>query len=143
MLNDVGGDLVFAQQVYGFGKESDVLLAISTSGNARNVILAAKTARAFGMKTIALTGRGGGGLAALCDIAVKVPADETFPFRVELPARCRIEAARLKPKQAPDFDRDILYYSCNKYNHRIEKVEVLSSCPVVLNQFFKNRDQVS
>ncbi len=77
LLNDVGGDLVFAQQVYGFGKEGDVLLAISTSGNARNVILAAKTARAFGMKTIALTGRSGGGLAALCDIAVKVPADET------------------------------------------------------------------
>ena len=77
LLNDVGCDLVFAQQVYGFGKEGDVLLAISTSGNARNVILAAKTARAFGMKTIALTGRSGGGLAALCDIAVKVPADET------------------------------------------------------------------
>ena len=54
--NDTSADCVFAQQVLGLGAKDDVLLAISTSGNSRNILLAVQVARVIGMKTIALTG---------------------------------------------------------------------------------------
>ncbi len=54
--NDTGGDMVFAQQVYGYGRPGDLLWAFSTSGRARNVVLAAATATAAGMKVLAFTG---------------------------------------------------------------------------------------
>lgn len=73
--NDGEYDLTFAQQVYGLGRQGDALLAISTSGNSRNVCNAVIVAKAFGLKSIALTGRSGGELATLADIAIKVPAD--------------------------------------------------------------------
>lgn len=76
--NDVAPDLVFAQQVLGFGRPGDVLLALSTSGGSRNVVLAAETARAFGMRTVAMTGQGGGRLAEVCDAAIRVPERETY-----------------------------------------------------------------
>ena len=76
--NDANPEFLFAQQVYGLGREGDVLLAISTSGNAANVINAVYTAKALDMHTVALTGRGGGGLAKLCDVAICVPADVTY-----------------------------------------------------------------
>ncbi len=75
--NDVATDLIFAQLVTALGAPGDVLLGISTSGNARNVRLAAQTARAFGLGVIGLAGRSGGELAALCDVCIRVPADET------------------------------------------------------------------
>ncbi|HEY5550337.1 MAG TPA: SIS domain-containing protein [Opitutaceae bacterium] len=75
--NDVSPELTFAQLVAALGRRGDTLIALSTSGNSRNVCLAAQTARARGMLTIALTGRGGGRLAKLADIAVRVPARET------------------------------------------------------------------
>lgn len=78
VANDSDPALVFAQQVFGLGRPGDALLAISTSGNAENVAAAAKVARAQGMATIALTGRGGGALAPLCEYAIRVPADETY-----------------------------------------------------------------
>ena len=77
-INDVDGLGVFAQQVYGFGRKGDVFLGITTSGNSRNVILAAVTARALGMKVIALTGEHGGSIISHADAAVKVPASETY-----------------------------------------------------------------
>ncbi len=67
--------MVYAQQVYGYGNEGDILMGISTSGNARNVVQAVLTARAFGLKTIALTGSAGGSLAGLCDCVIRAPAD--------------------------------------------------------------------
>ena len=76
--NDVDASLVFAQQVWGYGREGDVLLGISTSGNAVNVCRAVVAARAKGITTVGLTGRGGGQLRNLCDIAICVPADETY-----------------------------------------------------------------
>ena len=76
--NDQAADLVFAQQVLGLGREGDVLLAISTSGNSKNVLYAAKVARVQGLKTIALTGRSGGKLKSVADITIAVPADETY-----------------------------------------------------------------
>lgn len=71
--NDVAADLVFAQQVYGYGEPGDVLLCISTSGRSTNVCQAARVAQTLGLHTIGLTGRDGGLLATLCDIAICVP----------------------------------------------------------------------
>lgn len=76
--NDVEPSLVFAQQVWGYGREGDTLLGISTSGNAKNVCNAVVAARARGMRVIGLTGRGGGRLGELCDTIIRVPADETY-----------------------------------------------------------------
>jgi phosphoheptose isomerase len=76
--NDVDADLVFAQSVFGLGKTNDVLIAISTSGNSKNVLEAARVARSIGLKVIALTGRGGGALARIADVTIRVPEDETY-----------------------------------------------------------------
>jgi D-sedoheptulose 7-phosphate isomerase len=82
VANDLGADLVFAQQVYGYGRAGDALIALSTSGNAANVLAACRTARAFGLKVLGLTGRQGGELARLCDRCLRVPADETAEVQV-------------------------------------------------------------
>jgi D-sedoheptulose 7-phosphate isomerase len=76
--NDEDPALVFAQQVLGLGLPKDVLLGISTSGNAANVIAALVTARAVGMATVGLTGASGGGMRGRCDVLVAVPASRTF-----------------------------------------------------------------
>lgn len=75
IANDLDYDMIFAQQVYGLGRAGDVLLAISTSGKSKNVSNAVLVAKAFGLKSIALTGRSGGDLAPLADVAIKVPSD--------------------------------------------------------------------
>lgn len=77
-INDVDSVGVFAQQLYGFGRNGDVFLGISTSGNSKNVLAATVVARALGIKVIALTGARGGELAGVADVAVKVPETETF-----------------------------------------------------------------
>ena len=76
IANDLDGDLIFAQQVWAMGKANDVLLAISSSGNSDNILLAAKTARAKNMAVIGLTGAGGGKLAPLCDVLIDVPSND-------------------------------------------------------------------
>jgi D-sedoheptulose 7-phosphate isomerase len=68
---------VFARQLRGMAKSGDVLLAFSTSGNSENVLRAADAARANGVSIIALTGAGGGKLAAACDVAIRVPDNDT------------------------------------------------------------------
>jgi D-sedoheptulose 7-phosphate isomerase len=73
--NDGNYDLTFAQQVYGLGRAGDALLAISTSGTSLNVCNAVIVAKAFGLKSIALTGKSGGDLAPLADIAIRAPSD--------------------------------------------------------------------
>jgi D-sedoheptulose 7-phosphate isomerase len=75
VLNDTAADMIFAQQVYGLGKEGDVLLCISTSGNSANAINAAIVAKAKGVRTIVLTGRSGGKIAPHAEVAIRVPAD--------------------------------------------------------------------
>lgn len=77
-INDVDGLGVFAQQLYGFGRAGDVFLGISTSGNSKNVMSATVVARALGIKVIGLTGQSGGELAKVSDVAIKVPATETY-----------------------------------------------------------------
>lgn len=79
--NDAKPEMVFAQQVYGYGKEGDVLIGISTSGNSRNVIYAMKTAKAKGLKTIALTGKSGGDLKELSDICICAPSEITYKIQ--------------------------------------------------------------
>jgi len=73
--NDVDPDFAFAQMVWGLGREGDVLVGISTSGNARNVNYALETASALGMKTVGLTGRDGGRMSGIADVCVMVPAE--------------------------------------------------------------------
>ncbi|MGH2540461.1 MAG: D-sedoheptulose-7-phosphate isomerase [Actinomycetota bacterium] len=77
VANDFGFDGVFARQVEALGREGDVLVGISTSGNSENVVQAFERARATGIRTIALTGASGGKLAALADIEINVPSSET------------------------------------------------------------------
>lgn len=78
LVNDTEASLIYAQQLLGLGRPGDVLLCISTSGNARNCCLAAQTARALGVEVIALTGAGGGRLAELSDCLIAVPERETY-----------------------------------------------------------------
>ena len=75
--NDAVPELVFAQQVYGYGNPNSSLMGISTSGNSRNVIYAIEVAKAKGMQTIGLTGKGGGRMKELCDVCICVPASGT------------------------------------------------------------------
>lgn len=76
--NDVAPELAFAQQVLGLGNAGDVLIAISTSGNSRNAVLAAKVAKAKGVKVISMTGEGGGKLKNVSDVTIAVPDTETY-----------------------------------------------------------------
>lgn len=71
--NDFGYEHVFERFIEGMGKSGDVLLAISTSGNSENVLLAAKKAKELNIKVIALTGKDGGKLAALADVEIRAP----------------------------------------------------------------------
>lgn len=75
--NDYSFDEVFSRQVTGLGRSGDCLLAISTSGNSRNVMRAAEAARAAGMRVIGLLGRDGGALRGLCHVAIIVPSPTT------------------------------------------------------------------
>lgn len=80
-INDVDGLGVFAQQLYGFGREGDVFLGISTSGNSKNVMSATVVARALGIKVIGLTGKNGGELAKVSDVVIKVPEEDTYKIQ--------------------------------------------------------------
>jgi len=74
--NDYGFAHIFSRYLEAFGRQGDVLLAISTSGNSENVLNAAKVARDKGMKVIGLTGKDGGNLAQLCDVEIRAPHSE-------------------------------------------------------------------
>ena len=77
--NDVDPAMVFAQQVWVYGQNSpDLLLALSTSGNAENVAAAVRTANALGIDTVGITGADGGKLAELCTVCIRLPETETY-----------------------------------------------------------------
>ena len=80
-LNDVDGLLCYAQQVMGYGSTGDVFLGISTSGNSQNVLYAAVTAKAKGLKVIGLTGKSGGALADYADVCIRAGASETYQIQ--------------------------------------------------------------
>ena len=73
VANDYGYDFVFSRYIEAIGKKDDVLLAISTSGNSKNILEAIRAAKEAGMKVIGLTGKGGGKMADLCDIEIRAP----------------------------------------------------------------------
>lgn len=75
--NDYAFETVFSRQVEAYGAEGGAILGLSTSGNSANVIKAFEQARAMSMKTIGLTGAGGGGMAAVSDILLDVPSKAT------------------------------------------------------------------
>lgn len=75
--NDYGYDYVFARQVEALGQQGDVLIAISTSGNSRNIVRAIDAARERHMAVIGFTGQGGGHMAGACDLCFRVPSGET------------------------------------------------------------------
>ena len=77
-INDVKPDMVYAQQVYGYAKENDLVIGITTSGNSSNVVNAIRVAKDMGVKTIGLTGEKGGKIAELSDVTIKVPETETY-----------------------------------------------------------------
>lgn len=79
--NDVDADMIYAQQLCGYGVPGDVFLGISTSGNAKNVDYAVTAAKAKGLKVIGLTGKDGGKLGRRADVAVIVPETETFKIQ--------------------------------------------------------------
>ncbi len=81
MANDVANDMAFAQQVYGLGCPGDVLVAISTTGTSPSVVLAARVARLRRMPVIVLTGRDGGDLVGVADVAIRVPADRVYEIQ--------------------------------------------------------------
>lgn len=80
-LNDVDPLLGFAQQINGYGRAGDVFLAISTSGNSKNVLYACTIAKAKGLKVIGLTGKNGGKLKDMSDVCIIVPENETFKIQ--------------------------------------------------------------
>ena len=80
-MNDAVPELVFAQQVNGYGKPGDVFLGISTSGNSKNVLYAAVNAKAKGLKVIGLTGAKENKLMKFADVCIRVPETETFKIQ--------------------------------------------------------------
>ena len=79
--NDRDPVMIYAQQVNGYGNPGDVFIGISTSGNAENVMYAAVTAKAKGLKVLALTGKDGGKLAKIADASIIVPVQETYKIQ--------------------------------------------------------------
>ena len=79
--NDQAADLVFAQQILGMGNNGDVFIAISTSGNSKNILYAVDIAKVKGLTTIALTGKSGGALKDMADILINVPEEETYKIQ--------------------------------------------------------------
>ena len=80
-INDVEPMMMFAQLVYGYAKSEDLLIGLSTSGNSKNVVNAAKVAKALGVKTLALTGKNESNLSEICDVTIRVPEIETYKIQ--------------------------------------------------------------
>ncbi len=82
IANDEDALMIFGQQVFGYGRPGDVLMALSTSGNSKNVIIALHIAKIFGLRTICLTGKDGGAMKSLSsDVCICVP--ETITYKIQ------------------------------------------------------------
>jgi len=77
IANDIDGNMIFAQQVLGYGKNNDILIAFSCSGNSQNIVDACITAKAMNIKIIGITGMTGGKMKQFCDILINVPETRT------------------------------------------------------------------
>ncbi|MBR0653590.1 D-sedoheptulose 7-phosphate isomerase [Roseomonas arctica] len=102
--NDYGYERIFARQVEALGAKGDVLLALSTSGNSPNILAAVEAARAKGIAIVGFTGRGGGKMAVLCDLCIRIPSDITPQIQegheVLGHALCAIIEAEMFPRTA-------------------------------------------
>jgi D-sedoheptulose 7-phosphate isomerase len=78
IINDVGADYIFAQQIMNFGENKDLLICFTTSGNSTNVVNAAITAKALGMKVLSFTAMSGGEIKKISDICLTVPSDKVY-----------------------------------------------------------------
>ena len=79
--NDVAADMLFAQQVYGYAKKNDTLIALTTSGDSQNIINAARVAEALGCNVLSITGSGGGKIKDNSTVCIRLPADS--PYEVQ------------------------------------------------------------
>lgn len=79
--NDVEPDMVYAQLVYGYARENDLVIGLSTSGNSKNVVNAIKAAKFRGAKTLSMTGMKESKLSAMSDVTIRVPETETFKIQ--------------------------------------------------------------
>jgi len=86
--NDYGFDHVFSRYVEALGQQGDVILAISTSGNSKNVLNAIKAAKQKGMKVVGLTGKDGGAMATLCDVEIRAPYSNYADRAQEIHIKC-------------------------------------------------------
>ena len=77
-VNDVEPDMMYAQLVYGYAKENDLVIGISTSGNSSNIVNAIEVAKCMGAKTLALTGKKDSVLSDIATVTIKVPETETY-----------------------------------------------------------------
>ena len=80
-INDVEPDMMYAQLVYGYAKDNDLVIGISTSGNSKNVVNAIEVAKCIGAKTLALTGEKESNLSKMCDVTIRVPETETYKIQ--------------------------------------------------------------
>lgn len=80
-INDVDPDMMYAQLVYGYARENDLVVGLSTSGNSKNVVNALEVAKCVGAKTLAMTGKKESKLSELCDVTIKVPETETYKIQ--------------------------------------------------------------
>ena len=80
-INDVDPDMMYAQLVYGYATENDLLIGLSTSGNSKNVVNAARVAKAVGAKAMAMTGKKESKLSEICDVCIRVPETETYKIQ--------------------------------------------------------------
>ena len=80
-INDVDPDMMYAQLVYGYATEKDLFIGLSTSGNSKNVVNAARVAKAVGAKAMAMTGKKVSKLSEICDACIRVPETETYKIQ--------------------------------------------------------------
>lgn len=80
-INDVDPEMMYAQLVYGYAGKNDLLIGLSTSGNSKNVVNAARVANAVEAKTLAMTGAKESKLSEICDVCVRVPETETYKIQ--------------------------------------------------------------
>ena len=77
-INDVDPEMMYAQLVYGYAKENDLVIGLSTSGNSKNVVNAIEVAKCLGVKTLSLTGSKDSRMSELSDVTIRVPETETY-----------------------------------------------------------------
>ena len=77
-INDVDPEMMYAQLVYGYAKENDLVIGLSTSGNSKNVVNAIEVAKCLGIKTLSLTGKKESKMSELSDVTIRVPETETY-----------------------------------------------------------------